>query len=76
MYGNRENVTWSQETPSDGLLVESLSLKQWLPAGRLFPTAPKPASLPLCPASGPNSLPLDTMLSVFLVLPLILFFKG
>lgn len=32
--------------------------------------------LSLCPASTPDSLPLDMMLSVFLVLPLILFFKG
>lgn len=46
------------------------------PGRRLFPVAPDASPPSLCPASAPDSLPLDTMLSVFLVLPLILFFKG
>lgn len=76
MSRDKGTVNWSQETSSEGLSVGSRSLRHWLPAGGFSPWPPTPAPPSLCPASAPDSLPLDTMLSVFLVLPLILFFKG
>lgn len=78
MSGSKGNVNWSQRDLVRWAvgwlpLLEAMCPGQegFYPRGR-----PKPASLPLCPASAPDSLPLDTMVSVFLVLPLILFFKG
>lgn len=76
MSANKGNMNLSQETSQNGLSVGSRSLKQWLLLGRLYPWPPKPAALPHCPASLPDFLPSVMMLSVFLVLPLILFFKG
>lgn len=77
MSGNKGNMDWFQRdfiTWAVGwfLLFEAMSLHQ----EGFSPWPLKSASLPHCPASDPDSLPLDTMLSVFLVLPLILFFKG
>lgn len=55
---------------------QSVPTEAMAPGRKAFPVAPKPASLPHCPASAPDFFPFDVMRSVFLVLPLILFFKG